>query len=71
MLLEDWPLDRLIEYTNNPRQNDHAVAAVAAAINEFGFRVPIIAKSDAEIVDGHLRLKGARLLGLAGEPVAG
>ena len=30
---------------------------VAAAIREFGFRVPILAKSDKTVVDGHLRLK--------------
>ena len=42
---------------------------MAAAIKEFGFRVPIIAKSDGLVVDGHLRLKAARKLGLAEVPV--
>ena len=42
---------------------------MAAAIREFGFRVPIIAKSDGLVVDGHLRLKAARKLGLAEVPV--
>ena len=44
--LESWPTDSLIEYARNPRKNDHAVDRVAAAIREFGFRVPILAKSD-------------------------
>jgi DNA modification methylase len=66
---ETWPLERLIDYARNPRKNDHAVDRVAAAIKEFGFRVPIVAKSDGLVVDGHLRLKAARKLGLAEVPV--
>lgn len=64
-----WPIDRLIEYARNPRKNDHAVDQIAAAIREFGFRVPILAKSDGLVVDGHLRLKAARKLGLETVPV--
>ena len=52
--LEHWPIDRLVEYARNPRNNDHAVDRVAAAIREFGFRVPVVAKSDGTVVDGHL-----------------
>lgn len=69
MKTESWPLERLIDYARNPRKNDHAVDRVAAAIREFGFRVPIVAKSDGLVVDGHLRLKAARKLGLAEVPV--
>ena len=69
MKTETWPLERLIDYARNPRKNDHAVDRVAAAIKEFGFRVPIIAKSDGLVVDGHLRLKAARKLGLVEVPV--
>jgi 16S rRNA G966 N2-methylase RsmD len=67
--LESWPTDSLIEYARNARKNDHAVDRVAAAIREFGFRVPILAKSDKTIVDGHLRLKAAKKLGLEEVPV--
>jgi DNA modification methylase len=38
-------------------------------IREFGFRIPIVAKSDGEIVDGHLRFKAAKVLGLTEVPV--
>jgi ParB-like chromosome segregation protein Spo0J len=69
MKTELWPLERLIDYARNPRKNDHAVDRVAAAIKEFGFRVPIIAKSDGLVVDGHLRLKAAKKLGLETVPV--
>ena len=66
---ETWPIDRCIDYARNPRKNDHAVDKVAAAIKEFGFRVPIVAKSDGLVVDGHLRLKAAKKLGLTEIPV--
>jgi DNA modification methylase len=67
--LEHWPIERLIDYARNPRKNDHAVAQMAAVITEFGFRIPLVAKSTGELVDGHLRLKAARHLGLATVPV--
>jgi len=69
MKIEQWSLEKLVDYARNPRKNDHAVERVAAAIREFGFRVPIIAKSDGLVVDGHLRLKAARKLGLTSVPV--
>ncbi len=67
--LEHWPISRLIPYARNPRKNDHAVEQMAAAITEFGFRIPIIAKSTGEICDGHLRYKAALRLGLDKVPV--
>lgn len=42
---------------------------MAAAIVEFGFRIPIVARSTGEVVDGHLRLKAAQHLGLETVPV--
>ena len=62
--LEYWAVEKFIDYASNPRKNDHAVDAVAAAIREFGFRVPVVAKSDGTVVDGHLRLKAAKKLEL-------
>ena len=55
MQIENWPLDRLKPYANNPRQNQEAVPAVVASIREFGFKVPIIADRDGVIVAGHTR----------------
>ena len=69
LIHETWPIEKLIEYARNPRKNDHAVDRVAAAIREFGFRVPVVAKSDGTVVDGHLRLKAAKKLGLTEVPV--
>lgn len=67
--IELWPTSRLIPYARNPRKNDHAVDQMAAVIAEFGFRIPIIAKSTAEVVDGHLHLKAALRLGLEQVPI--
>ena len=67
--LEQWPIGRLVEYERNPRKNDDVVDRMAQAITEFGFRIPIVARSDGLVVDGHLRLKAARVLGLDTVPV--
>jgi hypothetical protein len=64
-----WPIGKLVEYANNPRDHDSAVDKMAATIREFGFKVPIVATSKGEVVDGHLRLKAARSLGLKTVPV--
>lgn len=70
LVVKNWPVDKLIPYARNPRKNDAAVDKMAADIKEFGFRIPIVAKSDGTIVDGHLRLKAAQKLGLTEVPVA-
>ncbi len=68
--VETWSIDRLIPYARNPRRNDEQVDRMASAIREFGFRIPIVARSDGSLVDGHLRLKAAQKLGLKEVPVA-
>lgn len=40
------PTDSLIEHAHNLRKNDPVVDKMASCIKEFGFRVPIVAKSD-------------------------
>src|SRR5271170_2215096 len=57
--VEYWPIEKLKFYERNPRKNDKAVDRIRASIRQFGFAVPILAKSDGEVIDGHLRLKGA------------
>jgi len=69
MEIETWPIDKLVFYASNPRKNDHVVDNMAAFIEEYGFRVPVIAKSDGLVVDGHLRLKAAKKLGIKEIPV--
>lgn len=67
--IEQWPLDRLVPYARNPRRNDHAVGQMVSAIKEFGFKIPILARGNGEVVDGHLRLKAAHYLQLECIPV--
>src|SRR6058998_3513683 len=67
--IELWPIDRLVEYQRNPRKNDAAVDRMCASIREFGFKIPCLVRSDGEVVDGHLRLKAARKLGITEIPV--
>jgi DNA modification methylase len=61
--IQVWHIDRLVLYARNPRRNDAAVDRMCSSIREFGFKVPVLARSDGEVVDGHLRLKAARKLG--------
>src|SRR5258708_3914133 len=67
--IEFWPIDRLVFYVRNPRKNDAAVDRMVASIQEFGFKIPVLARSSGEVVDGHLRLKAACKLGLTELPV--
>jgi len=56
-------------YDRNPRDNDGAVDAVAASIQQFGWRQPIVVDADGVIVCGHTRYRAALKLGLAEVPV--
>ena len=67
--IELWPTPKLIPYARNPRKNDAAVDRMVASIREFGFKIPVLARSSGEVVDGHLRLKAARKLGMTEVPV--
>jgi DNA modification methylase len=62
-------IDEIKPYTTNPRINDHAVDAVAASINEFGFRQPIVVDEQSVIIVGDTRYKAARKLGIRSVPV--
>jgi ParB-like chromosome segregation protein Spo0J len=67
--IEYWPIERLLPYARNPRKNDEAVDRGASFIKEFGFSVPVLVQSDGTIIDGHLRLKCAKRLGMKEIPV--
>src|SRR5262249_49674495 len=64
-----WEIDRVRPYHRNPRDNDGAVEAVAASLNEFGWRQPIVVDAEGIIVVGHTRWKAAKRLGLNQVPV--
>src|SRR2546428_12382838 len=62
-------IDQLIPYRHNPRKNDHVIDRMCASIQEFGFKVPVLATSRGDVIDGHLRLKAAQKLKLELVPV--
>src|SRR5712691_10184225 len=67
--IEIWSIEKLVFYARNPRKNDAAVDRMCASIREFGFKIPVLARSDGEVVDGHLRLKAAKKLRITEVPV--
>ena len=69
MKVEQWKIENVKPYPNNPRINEHAVDAVAASIREFGFRQPIVVDEEGVIVVGNTRYKAALKLGLKTVPV--
>ena len=69
MEIQTWSIDKLVFYARNPRKNDAAVDRMCGSIREFGFKIPCLVRSDGEVIDGHLRLKAARKLGITEIPV--
>jgi hypothetical protein len=67
--LEMWPVSRFVMYEKNPRKNDAQIDRMVGSIQEFGFRLPVLAKSDGLVVDGHLRIKAAQRMGIEEIPV--
>ena len=69
MLVEMRPIASIRPYENNPRLNDAAVDAVAASIQAFGFRQPIVVDENGVIIVGHTRYLAALKLGMTTVPV--
>tara|TARA_B100000927_G_scaffold38093_1_gene27276 strand:- start:228 stop:875 length:648 start_codon:yes stop_codon:yes gene_type:complete len=59
----------ILPYQRNPRDNSEAIAVVAASIEEYGFRQPIVIDEDNVILAGHTRHMAALDLGLEVVPV--
>jgi hypothetical protein len=60
--VQTWSIDKLVFYARNPRKNDAAVDRMCSSIREFGFKIPVLVRSNGEVVDGHYpcRTCGAR-----------
>lgn len=67
--LEVWNIDKLIPYFRNPRKNDHVVDRMVSQIKEFGLPIPLFVRPDGLIIDGHLRYKALKKLGVTDVPV--
>src|SRR6202165_5814970 len=65
-----WPIDKIIPFARNARKiPPSAVTKVAASIQEFGWRQPIVVDREGVIICGHTRLLAATKLGLNQVPV--
>ena len=64
------PIDTLVPWASNPRNNASAVGAVVESIRRYGWGAPIVARrADGMVIAGHTRLLAAAQLGLASVPV--
>src|SRR5947209_10442446 len=68
-VIEYCEVAKLVPYQRELRRNDHAVDRMMASIKEFGFKIPVLARSNGEVVDGNLRIKAAQKLGITEVPV--
>ena len=65
-----WPIDRVRPYDANPRTiSPAAIDKVAASLQAFGWRQPLVVDSDGVLIVGHTRLAAAQQLGLTEVPV--
>jgi DNA modification methylase len=69
MQVELRKIEEIKPYPKNPRDNDHAVEALAKSIREFGFRQPLVLDETGTIIVGDTRYKAACKLGLKKVPV--
>lgn len=67
--VEYWPVANLHFNDSTLRRNDEAVPRMVEALREYGVRIPLLVRGDGTVVDGALRLKAARVLGLEKLPV--
>lgn len=64
-----WPVANLIPNPNNARTHSpEQVAEIAASIRQFGFVMPVLVRSNGELVAGHGRRMAAEMVGLKEVP---
>ena len=57
MQIEYINTEDLVPYINNPKEHPASqVKKIASSIRKFGFRVPLLVRSDYEVVAGHGRI---------------
>ncbi len=70
MQIMQWPLSKITPYGRNARKiPPQAIDKVAASIQEFGWRQPIVVDAQGVIICGHTRLLAAHKLGYEQAPV--
>ena len=69
MQINNVAIGAVVPYARNPRRNDAALSKVAASLQEFGWRQPIVVDAEMVVVAGHTRLEAARSLGMGEVPI--
>jgi len=70
LTIELWPVDRPQPYEQNPRiHTDASVAKIAASLEHFGWRQPIVVDGSGVVILGHGRLLAAKHLDMLEVPV--
>jgi ParB-like chromosome segregation protein Spo0J len=68
--LEQVPIGKLIPYAKNARtHSDEQIKVIASSIERFGWTNPILCGKDGDVIAGHGRILGAKLLGMTKVPV--
>jgi hypothetical protein len=62
------PIDQIVPYWRNPRENTLAIEKVKESIKLYGFQQPIIVDAKNVIIAGHTRYAAAKLLGFTELP---
>ena len=62
------PIENIIPYDNNPRNNSKTVELLVKAIPRVGFNVPLVLDSENVIVKGHARYLAAKRLNMTEVP---
>lgn len=62
--MEEVRISEILEYGNNPRNNDKAIEPVMNSIRKFGYVSPIIIDEENMILAGHTRIKALREMGI-------
>jgi ParB-like nuclease domain len=63
--VDQWPIERLIPYANNPRLHSAAdVERIAASILKWGWTNPVLVDEQGVLIAGHGRVAAAAKLGL-------
>jgi len=63
--VEQWPIERLIPYTDNPRLHSAAdIERIAASILKWGWTNPVLVDEQGVLIAGHGRVAAAAKLGL-------
>jgi hypothetical protein len=63
--VEQWPIDRLTPYANNPRLHSAAdIERIAASILKWGWTNPVLVDEQGVLIAGHGRVAAAAKLGL-------